>query len=868
MSNYRGLEMIRCFLAVFVVSLGICPPLEAQTPRDDVSGSVTQAAPIWKRGIERIHSLYLERGALSSTAIFDGVVEQLEGDIPWLMVQADGDLYRFSYGATREIGTLSVGQEEDIENSLLALVRLISGAGEALPDELDLEISVMKGVARALDRHSKLLHGEKLTSFDKRLRGTLSGIGTLMKIIDGRLTIVEVYEKTPANRAGLMAKDRILRVDDVSTLGMSLNEASSRITGERGTEVSLLVERQEGSVSVELEMTLVRAEIKIPNVSGRSLSSGIGYVRIEHFSERTVDNMRRVLRGLERDGGIERGLVIDLRGNTGGSMIQSARVADLFLSDGELVRTEGPDGKKVRGLVHRLVALPEARDFDIPLVVLQNKRTASGAEILAGALQESGRALLVGARSYGKGSVQKVYTLRKDARFKLTVARYLVGGYREISDIGLYPDVPIGRLSLQENGLNYESEFLDTVEGLQPLFYVERAAGWVDGLEPEVREDYALDFAHAVLEKSPSNRFQDLLASASLLVEGLRKEEEERLVAQMQLKGLDWSLAESTEEKLHVDVSMGWKSTDTVQSGQTRDVELVVWNRGKEDLGRVVAVLSSADRVFDGRRIPLGWIDSGQELRVKQSIDVPASRTGRDSVVEIFIEDDQGRRVLAGEQVLAYRGEGPPSVALDLELLGSPQDATAKIQVTNHSKEALRGLRVRFMHPESAGVELLEYEARIGRVLPAAVGEGQLKLLYDEEAAFLPLRVLVEVEDFGRIAEWDLVMDTDATKVHLDAPRIEPKILPTRVPAGQALLNFRIFDDEKISSVTGYVGGEKYVYVPGSEKEMELTLDVLLDEGPNSVALRAVDEQGLQTTRYWIIYGESTSSTSDVDSTP
>ena len=106
-SNYRGLEMIRCFLAVFVVSLGFCSPLAAQSPTDSANGSVSQIAPLWKRGIERIQSLYLERGDLTATAIFDGVVEQLEGDIPWLMVQADGDLYRFSYGAEREIGTMT-----------------------------------------------------------------------------------------------------------------------------------------------------------------------------------------------------------------------------------------------------------------------------------------------------------------------------------------------------------------------------------------------------------------------------------------------------------------------------------------------------------------------------------------------------------------------------------------------------------------------------------------------------------------------------------------------------------------------------------------------------------------------------------------
>jgi len=857
------------FLPLFLLLASHSPGLRAQEASPEaVQHGTSQSSPLWARGLERVHSLYLWRGELEQSALLDSVMVQLEHDIPWLMVQADGDHYRLSFGSVEELGVLAASDHNDVEDALHALQQMLSQAPHGLPKDLDLDISIMKGISRALDRHSKLLHGEKLTSFDKRLRGTLSGIGARMKIVEKRLRIVEVYDETPAGRAGLAAGDRILRIDDVSTLGMSLNDAVDRITGERGSEVSLLVERQEGAVSVQLEMTLVRAEIKIPNVSGRPLQKGIGYVRIDHFSERTVDNLRRVLRKLERDENLEHGLVIDLRGNTGGSMIQSARAADLFLSDGELVRTEGPSGKKVRGLVHRLVAQREIRDFQMPIVILQNQRTASGAEILAGALQESGRAILVGGRSFGKGSVQKVYTLRKDARFKLTVARYLVAGYREIADVGLKPDVPLGRLLLNAKGIQYSPSNLEHGDGLSPLYYVERGSEWVPGLEGEEREDYGLDVAQAILLGTPSAAFSDLISTASVLTEGLQKEEEATLVSQMALRGLDWGLADiEGETELNASATLHLQQRSP-RAGERVDLEVVAWNKGDAPIARLVAVLSSSDRVFDGLRIPLGWAGPGEEVRSTIRVDLPASRTGRESAVELFLEDSSGQRVAAGEQLVGYQGSGAPPVALDVQLQKGEDQSSARIRVRNFSKEKLQGLRVRFMHPESAGVELLEYEAKIGVLSAGARGEGRMALKHDPDAEVLPLRVLVEAEGHGRIAEWDLALDTDGRWAHLDAPRIEPVFLPTRMEAGPASLRFTIEDDRELESVIGYVGGEKLAYMGGGSPNMQLIMDVILDEGPNSVAVRAVDKQGLETTRSWVVQGQPVSPTTDAEAKP
>jgi carboxyl-terminal processing protease len=501
----------------------------------------------------------------------------------------------------------------------------------------------------------------------------------------------------------------------------------------------------------------------------------------------------------------------------------------------------------------------------MPLVVLQNQRTASGAEILAGALQESGRALLVGNHTFGKGSVQKVYTLRRDARFKLTVARYLVAGYREIADIGLRPDVPIGRLTLTERGLNYSMEQVQVPEGLAPLFYVERGDGWVPGLEGQSREDYALDLATAILEKTSSAKLRDLVSAASELVADLREEEESMLVAQMALRGVDWGEAEERVESTpFVEAELQFVA-ERVEAGERTELEVVAWNRSDDPVSQMVAELRSVDRVFDGLQIPLGWMDPGEEVRSTIQIELPAGRTGRDSRVELVLRDGEGRQTTSGEALLSYAGSGLPEVALAVRFEQDGTSSRVAVDVENLSEQKLENLRVRLLHPESAGVELLEYDTSLGSLRPGKKGSSSLALGVDPAAELLPLRVLVEAEGFGRLAEWDVELETDGTQVELDAPHIHVQRLPTSTQAGPVRLQFDLEDDGELESVISYVGGEKFSFTEGGQPNLSLALDVLIDEGPNSVALRVRDNQGLERVRSWVIHGTPASTTTDVD---
>jgi len=177
----------------------------------------------------------------------------------------------------------------------------------------------------------------------------------------------------------------------------------------------------------------------------------------------------------------------------------------------------------------------------------------------------------------------------------------------------------------------------------------------------------------------------------------------------------------------------------------------------------------------------------------------------------------------------------------------------------------MEGLRVRFLSAESSGVELLQFETKLGTLSAGARGEGRLSFKAEQGIDRLPIRVLVEAEGFGKLAEWDLVLQRKAPWTHLEAPSIHPIFLPRGMKAGTAFLRFKIEDDGELDRVIGFVGGKKMAYVDAGGPSTQLMLEVVLDEGPNSVAVRAVDDQGLVTTRSWSINGLSESSTSEAD---
>ena len=293
------------------------------------------------------------------------------------------------------------------------------------------------GMLAALDPHSAYLTPELYRELQVETKGAFGGLGIEITQRNGMLTIVAPIEDTPAYRAGLKSGDMILKINGEFTKDMSLVEAVKKLRGKKNTAVRLTIKR-EGSEKLR-EVKLTREVIKIRSVKSKELTPGYGYLRITQFQERTDEDLNRALRTLSDENHGLRGLVLDLRNNPGGLLSQAVQVSDVFLDGGMIVYTDGRlENQKQKYFAHK------AGTWDtFPMVVLVNAGSASASEIVAGALQDQKRALVVGQPTFGKGSVQTILPLHEDAALRLTTARYYTPSGRSIQAKGLEPDVAV-----------------------------------------------------------------------------------------------------------------------------------------------------------------------------------------------------------------------------------------------------------------------------------------------------------------------------------------------------------------------------------------------------------------------------------------
>lgn len=292
------------------------------------------------------------------------------------------------------------------------------------------------GMMAALDPHSAYLPPESYRELQVDTRGTFGGLGIEITIRNNVLTVVAPIEDTPAYRAGIRSGDQIIKIDDELTKDLSLVEAVRRMRGPAGTKVRLTIRRE--GVAKPIELTLTREIIKIQSVKSRLLEKGYAYVRITQFQERTDDDLQKALAKLEQDnGGPLQGLVLDLRNNPGGLLTQAIKVTDEFIDSGLVVYTDGRlETQKQKYFAHKA-----GSHTDFPMIVLVNGGSASASEIVAGALQDHKRALVLGTQTFGKGSVQTILPLDENSAIRLTTARYYTPKGRSIQATGITPDI-------------------------------------------------------------------------------------------------------------------------------------------------------------------------------------------------------------------------------------------------------------------------------------------------------------------------------------------------------------------------------------------------------------------------------------------
>ncbi len=313
---------------------------------------------------------------------------------------------------------------------------------EPVDDKQLLEYAI-RGMLSGLDPHSAYLDTEEFAELQEGTTGEFGGLGIEVGTEDGFIKVISPIDDTPAQRAGVEAGDLIIRLDEKPVKGMDLGEAVKLMRGEPGSKIILTIVR-EGN-DKPLKITIIRDIIKAASVKGRILSPGYGYLRISHFQSRTTADMLKKVRSLKDESeGQLKGLVLDLRNNPGGILNGAVSVSDAFLTEGIIVFTKG----RIESSRMEFKAAPDDILDGAPIVVLVNGGSASASEIVAGALQDHRRAIVMGSQSFGKGSVQTIVPVNKTSAVKLTTARYYTPSGRSIQGEGIKPDIELANVTV------------------------------------------------------------------------------------------------------------------------------------------------------------------------------------------------------------------------------------------------------------------------------------------------------------------------------------------------------------------------------------------------------------------------------------
>lgn len=401
----------------------------------------------------------------------------------------------FGWLATSRADRAATAQEVDNYQELQLFTDVLSIIRRSYVEEVDMKELVygaVNGMLASLDPHSSFMPPEVYKELKIDTSGEFGGLGIEITIRDGILTIVSPIEDTPADRAGLQAGDMIIKIEDRFTKDMSIMEAVKLMRGRKGTKIKISIMRESFSKPTDFE--IIREIIQVKSIKARTLEDNFGYIRIAQFQERTQEDLSKALASLKKENeGVLNGLVLDLRNNPGGLLDQAVKVSDTFLEQGLIVYTEGrEEGSQMRFSAHAPDTEP-----NYPIVILINGGSASASEIVAGALQDNGRAVILGTQSFGKGSVQTIIPMNDDTGLRLTTARYFTPSGTSIQAKGIVPDILVKPVEIKEvNGFQTfrEKDLTNHINspGEDNVAPVEKTKELKFTLDPKSRQDYQL----------------------------------------------------------------------------------------------------------------------------------------------------------------------------------------------------------------------------------------------------------------------------------------------------------------------------------------------------------------------------------------
>jgi carboxyl-terminal processing protease len=660
-----------------------------------------------------IEGRYVDPERAEPAKIIEGAFKALETSFPPVIIDRDSK--------TANVNVAGKVKEVDISQATTML-----GAAQALNEVLDFVAAELQGSEKKddvyytafngavseLDPHSNVINPKQFKDFMIGTQGSFGGIGFVFGLRDGQMSIINPIPNTPADRAGLKAGDRIIFIDGEPTINMPLDTAKWKMRGEPGTKVTLTLERD--GWKDPKEFTFTREEIHVESVESyvlpkKDASPPVLYMKVKTFQKATTDEVRSAVGKAERENPDLAGIIMDLRNNPGGLLDQAVKLSDGFMDHGTIVATRGrspEDSEKVEAQEDEPIS-------GKPLILLINQGSASASEIVSGALRDH-RALLIGDRTFGKGSVQKLYPLPDNGALKLTIAQYLTPNDVSIQSIGIQPDIfvyganvgqkrarvgkPVKHM-LEADLKNAFTEWGSTDSKSQPIAevqYYQASAQQQDPdeepdaemmgetphnnqksfaeLSPEekvvrLEEDFMISLAQSVIGDVPAEKRigadREVLKKAAFpAIEKANKKEQEKLAEAMKKVGVDWSEG-PVAEKGSLSVSMDGDFSLT--AGEVAKVKIAVKNNGKTPAYRIWGRTKSDNPILDGLDFIFGKVMPGEERSWTTEVKTPKSLPSRWDPVTLSLLSGSEEGVGEGLGGVVARGAVPPRYAYSYE---------------------------------------------------------------------------------------------------------------------------------------------------------------------------------------------------------
>jgi carboxyl-terminal processing protease len=710
------------------------PSLSAAV-RSDGSGYDIAQAQIFSKTLYYINSQYFDRTRPDPKRMLVGALDFLQRDVPEVLVdrfperepkqvtvKVNGEQKVFSIERVDSPWTLR-STMKDIFAFIEPRLRPVAAKDRAR-HLVDIEMTATNGMLYTLDPHSVLLDVDSFKDMRMTTQGKFGGLGIVIEMDrKGRITVKKPMPDTPAIRIGIKARDHIVRINNESTMNMTLQEAVDRLRGDVGSSVDVYIDR--AGIQTPKKFTIVRDYIRPPAIdpparvlnvpaNGSQPAAKIGYFRIVSFSANTETDLNKTLAYFEKEK--VKGIIMDLRGNPGGLYDQAQKVADAFIESGVLVSMVG-----VGGAQRKDEHATRNGDTKVPLAVLVSQTSASASEIVAGALKNLDRGVIIGETTFGKGSVQMLFDIQSPVPFgknseddklglKLTTAQYLTPGDVSIQGVGVTPDIELDRMRVekkgdeawislqpstrrrQESDYEWHLENPNAQKGNRPLDTVsylfvpppgkskahvdddeldgtavegaEADEDEEDAAEPdENRIDYPIEIARDLLAQAKTARRQDLVAQSKAFLDKARLDQDKKLSQALEKLGVDWSQGPA-EAGGDVQTSLALLGTEgKASAGKSIKIRGTVKNTGTTTVYRVRAVLRSDNLLFDENEMVFGKIAPGQTKTYDLSVKVPKSSLTRTDVLRAEFSGQGKLRANAAEMTLNIEGKPHPLFA-------------------------------------------------------------------------------------------------------------------------------------------------------------------------------------------------------------